>query len=190
MGMNVPSSTISPRRCSGNCRARAISRPVSAASAGQARGKLGRARTSCKRFGMIVDGTKLGSRSTRIERRINRSSDALVALSRLLESTRARAHLPALAVADSSGLLVAGAGMFQDCEELAAYAPLLVHSKVSADDELALASLTEASSVQRVAVDGLEVLVCGRGDAADCERALPELASGCQRILRTREPVL
>jgi hypothetical protein len=155
------------------------------------RRKFGDPGDACKRFGMSIERTQVGSMASRVERRTSRSSDPLIALSRLLESTRARARLPALAVADSSGLLVAGAGAYQDCEELAAYAPLLMDTAVANDAvEPTLEALSTTSSVRRVAVEDLEVLVCGRGDPAGRERALPELALGCQRILRTRRPVL
>ena len=62
----------------------------------------------------------------RPERRRNRSQDALTALTRLLDATRQAEELTALAIADSSGCLVAGSGAARLCEELCAFAPLLV----------------------------------------------------------------
>jgi hypothetical protein len=41
------------------------------------------------------------------------------------------------------------------------------------------------SEVRRVSVDGIEVLVCGNGGRAGWERALSDVALGCQRILGT-----
>ncbi|HEV8246166.1 MAG TPA: hypothetical protein VGP93_10380, partial [Polyangiaceae bacterium] len=60
-----------------------------------------------------------------LERRKDRCQNTLGALTRLLESARRRAEAVALALSDGSGVLVAGAGAAQLCDELAAYAPLL-----------------------------------------------------------------
>ena len=128
------------------------------------------------------------------ERRHNRSSDALIALSRLLQSARESSGLPVIAVADPAGFLVAGAGAFVDCERLAAYAPLL--DAMPANDYTTVADLGEfddelsrlgaESEVFRVSFDGLTVLVCGQGDRSRCESALADVAAGCQRILGSR----
>ena len=59
------------------------------------------------------------------DRRRRRSSDPLVALHYQLSSARTRGDLDAIVVADPSGVVVAGAGSWPLCEELAAYAPLL-----------------------------------------------------------------
>jgi hypothetical protein len=112
----------------------------------------------------------------RVERRTNRSTDPLVALSRMLESARTRNGLPILAIADPSGLLVAGAGAFPDCEELAAHAPLLLDGEPAND-------ILPASEVEIVHLDGGEVLVCGVGEPESWERALPDVVAGCERIL-------
>ena len=123
------------------------------------------------------------------ERRKQRSSDTLVALSRLLESARVRNDLPALAVADPSGLLVAGAGAFHACEELAAFAPLLLSPPANDVVPTRLDVLSRRSEIWRISVDGVEVLLWGRAaSAAGAERALEDVAQGCQRILGTRRP--
>ena len=59
------------------------------------------------------------------DRRRRRSADPLVALHYQLSVTRSRGELDAIVVADASGVVVAGAGSWPVCEELAAYAPLL-----------------------------------------------------------------
>jgi hypothetical protein len=133
--------------------------------------------------------TSAGSQKLSVERRRNRSSDALIALSHLLESARRRERLPALAIADASGLLVAGAGVFQDCEELAAQAPLLMSPAGAEDGVARLDAFQRQSQVRRVLVNDVEVLVCGQGDGAGCDRALPDVVAGCQRILGTRRPL-
>jgi hypothetical protein len=118
----------------------------------------------------------------RVERRTNRSTDPLVALSRMLESARTKSGLPVLAIADPSGLLVAGAGAFPDCEELAAHAPLLLGEP--ANDTLPVPyDLFRSSEVELVHLDGGEVLVCGVGEPSSWERALPDVVAGCERIL-------
>jgi hypothetical protein len=123
------------------------------------------------------------------ERRKQRSSDTLVALSRLLESARVRNDLPALAVADPSGLLVAGAGAFHTCEELAAYAPLLLSPPANDVVPTRLDVLSRRSEIWRISVDGVEVLVCGQGgERSGRIRALEDVAEGCQRILGARLP--
>ncbi|HMJ09981.1 MAG TPA: hypothetical protein VK524_01180 [Polyangiaceae bacterium] len=124
------------------------------------------------------------------ERRKQRSSDTLVALSRLLESARVKNDVPALAVADPSGLLVAGAGAFQACEELAAHAPLLLSPPANDVVPTRLDVLSRRSEIWRISVDGVEVLVCGEGgERTRRTRALEDIASGCQRILGARRPM-
>lgn len=118
----------------------------------------------------------------RAERRTHRSADPLIALSRLLESARTRSGLPVLAIADPSGLLVAGAGAFPDCEELAARAPLLLDG-LPANDTLPEHDGFGSGEVLRVDLDGAEVLVCGLGEPESWERALPDVVAGCERIL-------
>ena len=153
--------------------------------------KLGSSAPACNASRMNSQPTSAGSQTVSVERRRNRSSDALIALSHLLESARRRERLPALAIADASGLLVAGAGIFQDCEELAAQAPLLV-SPATAEEGVTrrLDAFQRHSQVRRVFVNDVEVLVCGQGDGAGCDRALPDVVAGCQRILGTRRPFL
>src|ERR1700722_12760211 len=70
------------------------------------------------------------------DRRRKRSVDPLVALHYKLAYARKNGALDAIVVADSSGVVVAGAGSWATCEELAAYAPLLAGAV--AGDELSL----------------------------------------------------
>lgn len=62
--------------------------------------------------------------TARIDRRLDERSNCLTGLARWLESARRALELDALALADASGCLVAGAGSVQRCEEMAALAPL------------------------------------------------------------------
>ena len=100
------------------------------------------------------------------ERRRQRSNDALVALHRLLEAARTREGLKAVAVADESGLLVAGAGHFTRCELLAAEAPMRASE--------------HGRGVHEMWVDGVRVLLSVEPGRASI---FQNLALGCQRIL-------
>lgn len=132
--------------------------------------------------------------TTMADRRIRRSSDPLVALHYQLSSTRARADLDAIVVADPSGVVVAGAGSWPVCEELAAYAPLLaegpwaaMNTQVSSRVE----ALRHEVDVRSVAVGEQEVLLCTRHrrrvEAVEVLEAgvrnLDEAARGVTRIL-------
>lgn len=61
------------------------------------------------------------------ERRKRRSNDPLIALHHHLAETRRRTAATAVVLADMQGVVVAGAGAWPVCEELAAYAPLVAH---------------------------------------------------------------
>src|SRR5215210_1120465 len=134
----------------------------------------------------MIDGFgSHGEGSRDQERRTHRSADALAALSRLLDGARRRSGLDALAVADETGILVAGAGAFRACEQLAAEAPFLDGPSAPANDTVPtrLDVLTRRSVALRVSVDGIGVLVCGRGASAMPGQTLTDVARGCVRIL-------
>jgi hypothetical protein len=125
------------------------------------------------------------------ERRLRRSSDPLVALHYQLTTTRARGELDAIVVADASGVVVAGAGSWPVCEELAAYAPLLVEgdwASMSGPVSSRVESLRVEVEVRSVTIAGQEVLLCARrrgdGGRAAVARGLEEAAAGVSRILR------
>src|ERR1700690_2854417 len=63
------------------------------------------------------------------EPRRRRSPDPLVALHYQLSSTRREGALDTIVVADGSGVVVAGAGSWAACEELAAFAPLIARGE-------------------------------------------------------------
>jgi hypothetical protein len=122
------------------------------------------------------------------DRRRRRSSDPLVALHYQLSSARARGDLDAIVVADPSGVVVAGAGSWPVCEELAAYAPLLAEG-AWASMTTQVSSRVEAMrgevDVRAVSIGGQEVLLCTRqkrrNEALVCD--LEEAARGVSRIL-------
>jgi hypothetical protein len=107
----------------------------------------------------------------KLDRRQARSENTHVALTRLLEAARRSSAMEALALGDELGLLVAGAGAAELCDELAAVAPL-----VTAND-----TIPARSDVRRLAVDGYEMFISGRG--GDLCQALGHVAAGCARIL-------
>jgi hypothetical protein len=130
------------------------------------------------------------------ERRQRRSEDPLVALHYQLSSARARGELAAIVVADVSGVVVAGAGSWPVCEELAAYAPLLADgawAEMSAPVSSRVDTLRRDAIVRAMHVGGQEILLCARrqsaGDAsasasdATTLRELDEAAAGVSRIL-------
>jgi hypothetical protein len=122
------------------------------------------------------------------DRRLRRSTDPLVALHYQLSSARLRGDLDAIVVADPSGVVVAGAGSWPVCEELAAYAPLLADggwgsmtSQVSSRVE----ALRHEVDVRSVAIGDQEVLLCIRQKRRTEEGGpvLDEAARGVSRIL-------
>ncbi len=115
------------------------------------------------------------------DRRLRRSDDPLVALHYQLSETRRRGGIAAIVVADTSGLVVAGAGSWPLCEELAAFAPLLQEGTVDALPSRG-GDLAEAVAVRTVQAGGQDVLLCYRGGQIPPE-LLGAAANGIARIL-------
>ncbi len=123
------------------------------------------------------------------DRRRRRSNDPLVALHYQLTQTRQDAHLDAIVVADPSGFVVAGAGAWPICEELAAYAPLLAQRGVWSEPEIEggsrMAELKPEIDVRAVDIEAQSVLLCARGGWMRA-KAIEQAASGVARILGAR----
>ncbi len=117
-----------------------------------------------------------------IERRKNRSQDPLVALHYQLSHVRSAHGLDAVVLADTSGFLVAGAGAWATCEEIAAYAPLLAER--GPDSSPRIAKVAGELDVQSLPYGDESVYLCasGKGGGAD----MTELARGISRILSMR----
>ena len=119
------------------------------------------------------------------DRRRKRSQDPLVALHYQLSHARHEGKLEAIVVADDSGVVVAGAGAWAVCEELAAYAPLLAQG-VWVEPGMArgsrVAELRTEVDVQPVDVGGQKVLLCARGGWGRA-MAMERAAAGVARIL-------
>jgi hypothetical protein len=112
---------------------------------------------------------------TSVERRKRRSSNCAEALALLLESTREQARLASVVLSDRTGILVAGAGPARDCDELAAWAPLVFGARESAPQGLF-----------GVRVRGLDAYLCAASAGGSPLSALTEAAEGCARILGVR----
>ena len=124
------------------------------------------------------------------DRRRKRSNDPLVALHYQLSHTRTEGRLETIVVADDAGLVVAGAGPWAACEELAAYAPLLAQSvwheppsQKRSSSRSRVDEIREDVGVQPVDVDGQTVLLCARGGKMQ-PAAMDKTARAVARILR------
>jgi len=114
------------------------------------------------------------------DRRRRRSIDPLVALHYQLSSTRKEGALDTVVVADDEGVVVAGAGSWAACEELAAFAPLIARGE----------PLLEGGGVSVRSVGGDRVLLCTRAAqsteelSAVREAAITRAVVGVSRILQ------
>jgi hypothetical protein len=120
------------------------------------------------------------------DRRRKRSDDPLVALHYQLSHARTEGRLDAIVVADDSGVVVAGAGAWAVCEELAAYAPLLaqgVWHEPGSRTTSRMSQLSTEVDVQALEVDGQTVLLCARGGMMR-GMAMERAAFGVARILK------
>jgi hypothetical protein len=118
------------------------------------------------------------------DRRQRRSVDPLIALHYQLAHARTNGALDAIVVADAAGVVVAGAGSWAACEELAAYAPLLARDDGGLlADASRVETLRAHAAVTRVAVSDQEVLVCALGGSKRAE-SVEAAAFGVARILK------
>ncbi len=115
------------------------------------------------------------------DRRKQRSLDPLVALHYQLAQTKTYAAVEAIVLADASGVVVAGAGSWVICEELAAYAPLFEHDDVPAR----VATLRAECDVRSVKANGQPMLLCAMGKSAARAQAAEHASKGVARILET-----
>jgi hypothetical protein len=122
----------------------------------------------------------MSHRPLETDRRHGRSSDTFVSLCRLLDATRRDSGLSAVAVADTSGCLVAGSGAARLCEELAAISTLPANDPRL--DELGFRGVKPP--VRQLMIDGFEVSISALGEAKDSDYL--RLSDGCRRILTER----
>jgi hypothetical protein len=121
------------------------------------------------------------------DRRRKRSADPLIALHYQLSHARQDGSLETIVLADPSGVVVAGAGSWAACEELAAYAPLLAQGMSEADGPVGsrIASMRSEVEVRHLKISGQEVLLCVRTQTQTAARdgAIARAAAGVSRIL-------
>lgn len=119
------------------------------------------------------------------ERRRRRSDDPITALHYQLAHARSIARLDAVVLVDDRGCLIAGAGAWPVCEELAAFAPLFADASVVTSGVVGgrLAALEGEVSVRPLSLDGAEALLCTRGAERPEDDLLRRAADGCRRIL-------
>jgi hypothetical protein len=124
--------------------------------------------------------------SSGFERRRRRSEDTITALHYQLSAARSDGKLDALVLVDDRGCLVAGAGAWPVCEELAAYAPLLADPVVSTTAAVGsrIADLSTQVEVRALPLGAAEALLASRGGGPDRSSFVARAAAGCQRILR------
>jgi hypothetical protein len=117
------------------------------------------------------------------DRRRQRSEDPLVALHYQLAQSKSRSSAEAIVLADTAGVVVAGAGSWVVCEELAAYAPLFSQS----DEGLParVASLRADCEVREVNAGGQPMLLCAMGKTGSRAQAADLASPGIIRILET-----
>jgi hypothetical protein len=119
------------------------------------------------------------------ERRRRRSDDPITALHYQLSQTRSDAGLSAVVLVDDTGCLIAGAGAWPTCEELAAFAPLLASpgSVGSTAVSARLAAIEPEVFVRTLSFDGCEAVLCGKGSDGARPEVIARAADGCRRIL-------
>ena len=119
------------------------------------------------------------------DRRRKRSDDPLVALHYQLAYARHEEGLEAIVVADDTGVVVAGAGAWAVCEEMAAYAPLMAQGVWSEPGALAgtrVSELRRQVDVRPLDIQGQRVLLCARGGVMR-PASMARAARGVTRIL-------
>lgn len=125
------------------------------------------------------------------ERRKKRSPDPLIALHYQLAQSRNDASLEAIVLADTSGVVVAGAGSWVICEELAAYAPILASHEISMPLPSRMEALKGDLDVREMHAAGQPMLLCAlsaKGKLAKVaarDEAAARCAAGVTRILET-----
>ena len=125
------------------------------------------------------------------DRRRKRSQDPLIALHYQLSHARHDGDLDAIVVADTQGLVVAGAGSWAVCEELAAYAPILAQGtwhEPGAANTARIAKMSLDVDIRPLEIDGQEVYLCVRGGTVlDSVKGavLDRAQAGVRRILKT-----
>jgi hypothetical protein len=117
------------------------------------------------------------------DRRKQRSEDPLVALHYQLAQAKQQGSLEAIVLADASGVVVAGAGSWVVCEELAAYAPLFAQDTEAFPPRVA--TLRAECEVRSMTAAGQPMLLCAMGKPSMRGQAADRASSGVVRILES-----
>ncbi|NOY91691.1 MAG: hypothetical protein GXP55_10865 [Deltaproteobacteria bacterium] len=115
------------------------------------------------------------------DRRTRRSAERQTALRYQLEHTREQGGLEAVVVADDAGLILESAGDSAVCEELGAYAPLLVHSLMGMKLPPLLCGGDVA--VRPISLNGQPVFLASIGGGVARDALLSHSELGVSRIL-------
>jgi hypothetical protein len=117
-----------------------------------------------------------------IDRRVERSNALDNALEFLLRKQRERGEFDLIVLATADGLMIASDGPREQCEELAAYAPLLARGRALAIDARRLRGVR----IHAFAVGRQDLVLALRGGSSEAVAAALALASiqGATRILR------
>jgi len=119
-----------------------------------------------------------------VERRRKRSDDVVTALHYQLATARNESGLEALVLVDDRGSLLASAGAWAPCEELAAFAPLLARPEDARRNAVVGRLSDLARDTTSIAIDslGAPLLLSAKG-ASDAQDAMLRVAAACVRIL-------
>jgi hypothetical protein len=122
------------------------------------------------------------------ERRRRRSEDTITALHYQLSAARTDGKLEALVLVDDRGCLVAGAGAWPTCEELAAYAPFFAEEGTANAFQQGsrIAELSREVVVKTLPLGPADALLASRGGGENRAAAMTRAAVGCRRILLMR----
>ncbi len=107
------------------------------------------------------------------ERRLRRSADPLIALHYQLTQLKKEGSLDAIVLTDQTGTVVAGAGSWPLCEELAAYAP--IWSNEAPISESRVGDMRKEVDLRSVNIGGSEMIVCTRKGGNQGTRSSQEI---------------
>ncbi len=123
-------------------------------------------------------------KTLQLNRRVNRSEDAQIALSFQLAATAARAKFGSIVLADDLGLVVAAAGPKNMCEHMAAMSPILAATDKAWHGTVKTSKGLVRLSVAPVRVGSTQLYLCAsEGEETAITRELFASGKGVTRIL-------
>ena len=119
-----------------------------------------------------------------LNRRVNRSNDAQIALSFQLAATAERAQFGAIVLADDLGLVVAAAGKKSMCEQMAAVSPMLASADKAWHGSVKTSKGKVRLSVAPIRIGSMQLYLCAsEGEESAVTRELFAGGRGVTRIL-------